>query len=462
MDGASGASPSARADDPRRIVPFLHTLWWAPLAFVVFALLLLAATPMVVDRRVTALRNGPAYAADRARVLVNDLEAAFGEQLLTSDRTAADAELSRSHFVAQMTFDDDELRRMVEQLGPTTVARHDTLRRLLLQWSTMHAPHEDSASVRLARAVFTAADGLDADIATHSDSSRVRVRRLETLNVISAAVLAPMALAAMTIVFLLARRLQALARQAELERAEVVRAGEARAALLRGVTHDVKNPLGAAAGYAELLTDGIVGPLTPPQRDMVGRIHRLVNVSVSTVTDLLELARADGGLHLEHATVDLATIAREIVDDHDGMARERSLVLAMEESASVFVITDPVRVRQILANLVSNAIKYTPPGGRVTVSLVRADGDPPRTGIEVRDTGPGIPEEVQSQLFDEFFRVHSGTSVVSGNGLGLAISRRLARLLHGDVTFRPGSPSGSVFTLWLEARAPVTSPARDS
>jgi signal transduction histidine kinase len=297
--GGRGDDARRDDDDLRRLAPFLHTLWWVPLAFVVLALLLLAATPVIVDRRVTALRNGPAYAADRARVLVNDLEAAFGEQLLDADATSEkEAATERAEFMSQITFDDDELRRMVEQLGPVTLARHDTLRRLLAEWSTTSSPRQDSSSVQIARRVFAAADELDADIAAHSDTARVRVRRLENLNVISAAVLAPMALAAMFIVALLARRLQALARQAELERAEVVRAGEARAALLRGVTHDVKNPLGAAAGYAELLTDGVVGPLTPPQREMVGRIHRLVNVSVSTVSDLLELARADGGLHL--------------------------------------------------------------------------------------------------------------------------------------------------------------------
>jgi signal transduction histidine kinase len=158
--------------------------------------------------------------------------------------------------------------------------------------------------------------------------------------------------------------------------------------------------------------------------------------------------------------VDLAAIAREIVDDHDGMARERSLGLVMEEAAPTFVVTDPLRVRQILANLVSNALKYTPPGGHVAVSLVKSDDPTSRVGVEVADTGPGIPAEVQPQLFDEFFRVHSGTSVAPGNGLGLAISRRLARLLRGDVTFRPGTPGGSVFTLWLETKAAATSPTR--
>jgi signal transduction histidine kinase len=142
------------------------------------------------------------------------------------------------------------------------------------------------------------------------------------------------------------------------------------------------------------------------------------------------------------------------------MARERSLGLTMEDAPPTFVVTDPLRVRQILANLVSNALKYTPAGGHVTVAMVKSDGPSVRVGVEVRDTGPGIPAEVQSQLFDEFFRVHSGTSVAPGNGLGLAISRRLARLLRGDVTFQPGSPTGSVFTLWLETKPAATSPTR--
>jgi signal transduction histidine kinase len=117
------------------------------------------------------------------------------------------------------------------------------------------------------------------------------------------------------------------------------------------------------------------------------------------------------------------------------------------------VVTDPLRVRQILANLLSNAIKYTPAGGAVEVCIARdGSGAKPRVGVEVRDTGRGIPVDLRGHLFEEFFRVRDDESSIPGNGLGLAMSRRLARLLDGDVTYAENAPSGSVFTLWLNAR----------
>ena len=117
------------------------------------------------------------------------------------------------------------------------------------------------------------------------------------------------------------------------------------------------------------------------------------------------------------------------------------------------IVTDPVRVQQILSNLISNAIKYTPSGGKIRVSIVRGGPHQERgeqLGIEVRDTGPGIPPELQAKVFEEFFRVRgAGANGANGNGLGLAISRRIARLLGGDVTVADGDGGGSAFTLWF-------------
>jgi signal transduction histidine kinase len=242
------------------------------------------------------------------------------------------------------------------------------------------------------------------------------------------------------------------ARVAERERAQVVRAAEARSALIRGVTHDVKNPLGAAAGYAQLLEESIVGPLSEPQLGMVKRIHRLVRMSVQTVTDLLELARADGGdFPIEYADVDLASIVADVVEDHRGMAQEHGVSIVTTADPTPLV-SDPLRAQQVLANLLSNAIKYTPSGGRIGVRIVRGDvgrGVSDRVGVEVRDTGPGIPADLRARLFEEFFRVRASRSTATGNGLGLAISRRIARLLGGEVTYADNDGGGSVFTLWL-------------
>lgn len=138
------------------------------------------------------------------------------------------------------------------------------------------------------------------------------------------------------------------------------------------------------------------------------------------------------------------------------MARERGVDVEVAGEPTSLV-TDPLRVRQILANLVSNAIKYTPSGGHVRVSIVTSQRATDRgkiVGIEVRDTGPGIASELHERVFDEFFRVPGNEAKVeNGNGLGLAISRRLARLLGGDVTLAAADGGGAVFTLWFPSKA---------
>ena len=267
-------------------------------------------------------------------------------------------------------------------------------------------------------------------------------------------VLAPIALIAILIVVSSGQRMRQFAELAQEERIQMLRAVETRASLLRGVTHDVKNPLGAAAGYAQLLEEGLAGPLEPSQIKMVQKIQRLVQTAVQTVTDLLELARADSKLHIEYARDDLANILASVVDDHAGMARAKHIELSVAASRTP-IVTDPLRVRQILTNLLSNAIKYSPDGGRVELKVVSSEGVEriaDCVGIEVRDSGPGIPVELQSKVFQEFFRVRAGDDAPNGNGLGLAISRRIAQLLGGDVRFMEAENGGAVFTLWLPSK----------
>ena len=271
-----------------------------------------------------------------------------------------------------------------------------------------------------------------------------------------------MALIAMLIVLWAGNQLLRFARVVDQERAEVVRSTEARAALLRGVTHDVKNPLGAAAGFAQLLEEGVAGPMSPPQLEMVRRVRRLVTSSVEIVGDLLEIARDDGAdLQLDLEEADIGALAQDVVADHVGMARERGVTVQVEAPAT-FVMTDVTRLRRILANLVSNAIKYTSRDTAVAVRVVRSvrDGETGAVGVEVVDHGPGIPVELRERVFDEFFRVNGGNGGSQGNGLGLAISRRLARLLGGDIALRENPGGGCVFTVWLADGGPYAHAVR--
>lgn len=252
---------------------------------------------------------------------------------------------------------------------------------------------------------------------------------------------------------LLARERQARA-DADLRREALERVTESRARLIRGFSHDVKNPLGAADGYAALLEEGIGGDLSDPQRKSVQRIRRSIQQSLRLIHDLLELARAEAGqIELTVQRVDTAALAREVAEDFRGQINAAGLELEVRAPDALPVESDATRVRQILSNLVSNAVKYTR-HGRVTVDASHgADEGAPRPGawvaICVMDTGPGIPPEKRETIFQEFTRLDPNAP--HGAGVGLAISRRIACLLGGDVTVESEVGRGSTFTLWLPA-----------
>jgi signal transduction histidine kinase len=447
-------TPSAVEESPQaalRQPAVLGKRWWIPSAFAILSLVLLLAVPAVIDYRITQVRTELEQGSDRARVLLNDLEAAFASQLLV--RQSGLAAENRPGFALSSHLDSDEaeLSDAMRGMHPREVALYDSLTTRLHAWT--ESRHDAPAvSAQQGLELLGAAERLDSALALVSQSRHTEVERLESYYVLTPGVLAPMALIAILIVITSGRRIRSFARLANEERAEVLHAAEARAALLRGVTHDVKNPLGAAAGYAELLENGIAGALAPEQLKMVRRIQSLVRMAVQTVADLLELAHADSTLHIEYATIDLASLVRDVVDDHDGLARSRGIEVTICASPAP-LITDALRVRQILTNLLSNALKYSPEGGRVQLSIVRdgAEGSATeRIGVEVRDGGPGIPAELHAKVFQEFFRVRSGeTNAPNSNGLGLAISRRLARLLGGDIVLSEVNGGGAAFTLWL-------------
>ena len=460
------ASNKAKVADPltgSNTAPLLPHGWWLPSAFAIVAVLLLLVVPAVIYTKISNIRGDLVSTVEHARVQLNNLEASFASQLLVRNGALSANDIPDFATRAKLSADQAALGAAMRELGPEAVEHYSKLNGRLTAWeATAHSDNVAAAQEGLA--LLASADGLDSLLTTMSDARRAEVRRLERIDVVTPAFLAPVALIAIIIVMRAGRRTQRFARLAEEERAQVVRAGEARAALLRGVTHDVKNPLGAAAGYAQLLEEGVVGPVPAQQLEMVRRIHRLVRAAVLTIEDLLELARVDGNLQIEYATTDLATIVGEVVDDHRGMAQERGVAVGIDALPTPLV-TDPQRVRQILANLVTNAIKYTPPGSDIRVSIVSAPPTAGREevlGVEVRDNGPGIPPELHTKLFEEFFRVRAGgAGVAKGNGLGLAISRRIARLLGGDVTFAAASGGGAVFTLWLaSSRTSRSSPPR--
>lgn len=251
--------------------------------------------------------------------------------------------------------------------------------------------------------------------------------------------------------------------ESERRRTELERITESRARLMRGFSHDVKNPLGAAHGYLELLAEGIAGPLSEKQAHSVQRASKSITAALHLVEDLLELARAESGkLEVALVPTDMPAVVEDAVDEYRAQAEAKGLSLSFHAPDPVpAVVTDGTRVRQVLGNLVSNAVKYTE-NGRVFVRLAVFDDGAaatpaPRLAVQVADTGPGIPVEQRHLLFEEFVRLNPTNG--RGAGIGLTISNRIAEALGGEITVESVVGAGSTFTLWLplpKARADVS------
>jgi signal transduction histidine kinase len=454
------------SDDSRDARPHLASRAWLPLAFVVIALILLFATPLFVGHRVQDVRNNQFDVADQARVVVNDFEAAFATELISlranrGNRIAADSTSVAA--IKMERLQERALDSLAAKLGPDAVERVVVLRAAEQRWrEANYGPNrrsaENESDGQNGLDVLASAESLDDYLLRVSDISRARVARLERINVYSAAALAPIALIAVAVVFLLDRRMRAFAHEAEDRAKKLQHSVELRAALIRGVTHDIKNPLGAASGYADLLQEGIAGQMNGQQTEMIRRLKRLVSTAQQTVTELLELARVGADeLLIESRDIEIIEMVRDVVNGYEAAATQKRIALTMHSAAETLTLkTDAERVRHVIENLLSNAIKYTPAGGAVHVGISddRDDAGSHTVRISVRDNGPGIAPDFRERIFEEFFRVPSTDQTVSGSGLGLAISRRIARLLGGDITFSDAPEHGSIFTLVLPVVGP--------
>jgi signal transduction histidine kinase len=277
-------------------------------------------------------------------------------------------------------------------------------------------------------------------------------------------------------------------RSAELERlsSELLRANRMKSEFLANVSHELRTPLNAIVGFVELLRDGVYGDLAPRQEQPVARIAASASHLRHLVDQVLDIAKiAAGRLEVHPEPIVLRPFVINVVGELESLAAERGLSLSVGVSASLpRVRTDPAHLRQILINLIGNALKYTERGGIVVrarlVGARRSTPVPPpdpnrpvaeRTtpddstlaerapraehpwiALQVIDTGSGIATEDQERIFDEFEQVNAGPrgeSMRRGTGLGLAISRRLARLIGGEIVVDSEVAKGSTFTIWL-------------
>ena len=249
--------------------------------------------------------------------------------------------------------------------------------------------------------------------------------------------------------------------QEQAARTEAEAASQAKSEFLAIMSHELRTPLNAVLGYTDLLQLGVAGSLSDEQRQQLRRISASGRHLLSLVNEVLDLARIESGrLNVERRPIRTTEVADAALVMIQPQAEARGLSLSRTETvASPVCLGDSDRVRQILVNLLGNAVKFTPVAGTVTVDIGVADaaepgarvrGDGPWVYIRVSDTGPGIAPEQHEQIFAPFVQAHSGhTRRKDGTGLGLTISRRLARLMSGDVTVHSVPGDGAVFTLWL-------------
>jgi signal transduction histidine kinase len=251
---------------------------------------------------------------------------------------------------------------------------------------------------------------------------------------------------------------QALLESERLARVEAETATRAKSQFLAVMSHELRTPLNAIAGHVQLLDMGIHGAVTREQTEALGRIARSQRHLLRLINEVLNLARVETGA-VEYAIDDLNAydIVAELMSMVEPQMQAKRLACEVKRPLEpVLVRADREKVTQVLLNLLTNAVKFTPPGGRVMVDFASSADSPDLAFIDVSDTGIGVPIDKQEAIFEPFVQVQTGpTRAVEGAGLGLAISRELARGMGGDVRVRDRAGGGSTFTLTLQRSVPV-------
>jgi PAS domain S-box-containing protein len=212
------------------------------------------------------------------------------------------------------------------------------------------------------------------------------------------------------------------------------------------VSHDLRSPLTAVLGYAELVER--VGPLTEQQKEFVRRIQASVQSITALINELLDLGRLDAGFDTRHENIQLENILEYSLGLFDSLVQEKSLHIKQEIANGLPALrANPIRVRQMIENLIGNAIKYSPVGGEIDV---RVQAEDHQIIFEVKDTGPGIPLNDQAHIFDRFFR-GSNVSETKGTGLGLAIVKSIVDSYHGRVWVESVLGEGARFFVVMPA-----------
>jgi signal transduction histidine kinase len=240
-----------------------------------------------------------------------------------------------------------------------------------------------------------------------------------------------------------------LYREADALRLAAQTANQSKSEFLGSMSHELRTPLNAIGGFAELMDMGIQGPVTEEQHVALARIKANQEHLLMLITEILNFVRIESGrMEYSFGEVPLMQALADVAAMLSGAITEKGLIVeGPQGNAHAVAWADLDRVRQILVNLLMNAVKYTPDGGNIKLSC-EVVGD--TVVAHVTDTGPGIPGEKLDSIFEPFVQLTSGLADRRGGvGLGLAISRDLARAMEGDLTVESTVGVGSRFTLSL-------------
>lgn len=245
--------------------------------------------------------------------------------------------------------------------------------------------------------------------------------------------------------------LRAKQRALEARTAQLVEAGRQKSQFMANVTHELRTPIHGICGLSDLVESGVYGPVTPKQRDAQQSIKRSARSLLALIDDLLELSRADAGkLEVRPEPVDVRELVTTVVAAARWMVGTKALAVEAETADDLPPLeTDPRALKQVLVNLLSNAAKFTPEGGRVLVRA-RRDGDH-AVRFEVQDDGIGIAAEDQARIFEEFRQLDgSHERQYGGVGLGLAVVRRLTQAIGALIELHSEPGRGSTFAVVVQ------------
>jgi len=237
-------------------------------------------------------------------------------------------------------------------------------------------------------------------------------------------------------------------------RAEAEAASKTKSNFLATMSHELRTPLNAIAGHVQLIDMGLYGPVSDAQRDALARVERAQRHLLGLINDVLNYARIEAGrVEYDLSPVPIHELLLDVLPMVESQVAAKSLTLEtafaeVRETEPVYVWADRDKLAQVLLNVLSNAIKFTAEGGRITMSL--GTEGPSHVTVRVDDTGVGIPADKLDAVFEPFVQVHSElTRTTEGTGLGLAISRDLARGMGGDLRVTSELGVGSTFELVL-------------